>query len=207
MTPVVIVYNLNPEISTPNKLFHLFSMYGQIARIKVMRDRPDTAMIQYNSPVFAALAHHFLSGFPLAGRELQVQFSKNLEIKAGGNPQGPGQPEDTKRSAEYSTRDNRYTDQDVDKYLRSACRPTACLFFANVHTDTTEHELRNLFGAYGPIKQFQWKNPEPGRPASSKMGMIEMETAQDGAIALMHLHNYRQSDNRTMKVAFRKTGF
>lgn len=38
------------------QLFNLFSLYGIVLRIKILKERPDTALIQYSSPFYATIA-------------------------------------------------------------------------------------------------------------------------------------------------------
>lgn len=82
----VLVSNLNPDVSTvsgffqnilslsqliqlqiclfqridEDKLFNLFSIYGNIVRIKLLRNKPDHALIQMGDGFQAELAVHFL---------------------------------------------------------------------------------------------------------------------------------------------------
>ena len=43
-----------------DKLFNLFSIYGNIVRIKLLRNKPDHALIQMGDGFQAELAVHFL---------------------------------------------------------------------------------------------------------------------------------------------------
>lgn len=46
--------------SDEDKLFNLFSMYGNIVRIKLLRNKPDHALIEMEDGFQAELAVHFL---------------------------------------------------------------------------------------------------------------------------------------------------
>lgn len=76
-TCVVICYNLPAAEITVRKashdalfssfhflhqLFNLLSLYGVVIRIKLLRDKPDTALAQYSHPLYATLACHYLHG-------------------------------------------------------------------------------------------------------------------------------------------------
>lgn len=80
-TPVVICYNLSPTEITVQKLFNLFSLYGTVLRIKILREKTDTALIQFSDPLHASIAQSLLNNAPLDGRELQISFSKNHEVR------------------------------------------------------------------------------------------------------------------------------
>ncbi|GLT67451.1 hypothetical protein SLA2020_397610 [Shorea laevis] len=56
----VLVSNLNPDRIDEDKLFNLFSIYGNIVRIKLLRNKPDHALIQMGDGFQAELAVHFL---------------------------------------------------------------------------------------------------------------------------------------------------
>lgn len=43
-----------------DKLFNLFSLYGNIVRIKLLRNKPDHALVQMGDGFQAELAVHFL---------------------------------------------------------------------------------------------------------------------------------------------------
>ncbi|KAK7846400.1 polypyrimidine tract-binding protein like protein 3 [Quercus suber] len=56
----VLVSNLNPDRIDEDKLFNLFSLYGNIVRIKLLRNKPDHALIQMGDGLQAELAVNFL---------------------------------------------------------------------------------------------------------------------------------------------------
>jgi polypyrimidine tract-binding protein 2 len=49
-----------------DKLFNLFSVYGNIVRIKLLRNKPDHALIQMGDGLQAELAVNFLKVCPLS---------------------------------------------------------------------------------------------------------------------------------------------
>ncbi|KAK9283386.1 hypothetical protein L1049_011628 [Liquidambar formosana] len=58
----VLVSNLNSDRIDEDKLFNLFSIYGNIVRIKLLRNKPDRALVQMGDGFQAELAVHFLKG-------------------------------------------------------------------------------------------------------------------------------------------------
>ncbi|RZC55234.1 hypothetical protein C5167_042081 [Papaver somniferum] len=56
----VLVSNLNSDKIDEDKLFNLFSIYGNIIRIKLLRNKPDHALVQMGDGFQAELAVHFL---------------------------------------------------------------------------------------------------------------------------------------------------
>ncbi|KAL0428680.1 UNVERIFIED_CONTAM: Polypyrimidine tract-binding protein3 [Sesamum latifolium] len=81
----VLVSNLNPDRIDEDKLFNLFSIYGNIIRIKLLRNKPDHALVQMGDGFQAELAVHFLKGAMLFGKRLEVNFSKHPNITTGAD--------------------------------------------------------------------------------------------------------------------------
>ena len=55
-----------------DKLFNLFSIYGNIVRIKLLRNKPDHALVQMGDGFQAELAVHFLKVFQSFGTFILV---------------------------------------------------------------------------------------------------------------------------------------
>ena len=87
-TPVIIVSGFSPGSVTPDELFKLFGVYGNILRVKIMWRRQDTALIQYMHPMCANFAKLYLHGVPLAGKLLKVNNSSHfiVNIPQAGQP-------------------------------------------------------------------------------------------------------------------------
>ena len=46
---VLIVSNLNPEKINPDLLFKLFGVYGDVVRVKILYNKPDTGLVQFTN--------------------------------------------------------------------------------------------------------------------------------------------------------------
>ncbi|KAM3305867.1 hypothetical protein P3S67_012736 [Capsicum chacoense] len=57
---VLLVSDVDPDRIDEDKLFNLFSLYGNIVRIKILRNKPDHALVQMGDGFQAELAVHFL---------------------------------------------------------------------------------------------------------------------------------------------------
>ncbi|KFG99948.1 RNA recognition motif-containing protein [Toxoplasma gondii VAND] len=108
-TPVIIVYNLPANI-TVHMLFNLFSLYGSVLRVKILREKSDTALIQYSDPLYATIAHNYIQGANVLGQSLQVGFSKNMEVKLPppNSQKTEATAEEEKRTVAFSIKDQRY---------------------------------------------------------------------------------------------------
>jgi len=200
-TPVLICYNLTPTEISLDKLFNLFSLYGTVTRIKIMREKTDSALIQYSDAFYATLAYTCLQGAPMFGQEIQIRFSKNTEVKLPP-PSSNESHEDVKRTRAFQLKDQRYGGDDVEKYVKGACRPTTTVFIANIHEDVSQEEIIELFSTYGNVLKFQFRPPK--ERAKKKMAVLEMDSEATALTALCNLHNSLLHDSH-IKVAFSRT--
>eukprot|EP00923_Selenidium_pygospionis_P024047 GHVN01041772.1.p1 GENE.GHVN01041772.1~~GHVN01041772.1.p1 ORF type:complete len:547 (-),score=52.67 GHVN01041772.1:1855-3495(-) len=185
-TAVVIVYNIPHEHVTVEKLFNLFSLYGVVLRVKMMRDKPDTALIQFSHPDYAQLAKTNLHDCNLFGAKIQVNSSKMVDLKM---PPRANEDPGPRKTMEFSQRDQRYKADESERYQKSACRPTSTLFIANVHEDATEDDIRQLVnGAGGSITSFSMRPSKGG--ASKKICIIGVNSVDEAVKCICDLHNH-----------------
>ncbi|XP_026193575.1 polypyrimidine tract-binding protein homolog 3 [Cyclospora cayetanensis] len=205
-TPVVIVYNIPASVNI-QMLFNLFSLYGIVLRIKILKERPDTALIQYALPFYATIAQCLMMGAVCEGQALQVTLSRNKEVRlpssaatASGDSTGV---EDEKRTVAFNMKDQRYGGEDVEKYVKGACRPTKTVFVANVNEEAQAEDVAALFKQYGQVLKITFKKPK-NETSRTKLCIMEFESEERALSAVMHLHNF-EFMGRSLKVAFSKS--
>jgi hypothetical protein len=71
---VLLVNNVSEKL-TPDKLFVLFGVYGDVMRVKIMFNKRDTALIQFATPQQAQVAQQYLNHLPLYEKEILVTVS------------------------------------------------------------------------------------------------------------------------------------
>eukprot|EP01071_Lankesteria_metandrocarpae_P008742 Lankesteria_metandrocarpae@DN5040_c0_g1_i1.p1 len=199
-TPLVIVYHLSSEIVDVMQLFNLFSLYGPVLRIKILRDKRDTALVQYTEPHFATLAFTYLQGVPVYSEEsgIQICFSKNSEVIMP--MQRPGESGADCKTRSFFAKEQRYPSNEPEKYFRSACKPRCTLFVAGLPEDATESEVRAVFQSYGETTSFKFR--ESAEMAKKKAAHIEMANESQAVKALCNLHDQTIRDGHNIKVAF-----
>jgi hnRNP-L/PTB/hephaestus splicing factor len=180
-SPVVLVNKLNPELTTAETLFSLFGVYGNVMRVKVLYNKRDTAMVQFNTPGQAAAAVMYLNGAPLHGSQILVNPSKHQEIKM---------PRDTE-SESGLTQD--YTTSDRHRYKqgyntpKNLNAPSQVLHVANIHESSSVADIAALFQSAQPDSQ--------ALPVieffktSRKMAYVGMSSVEAAVGALISLHN------------------
>lgn len=196
-TPVLICYNIAKDYTDVHKLFNLFSVYGFVSRIKILREKPDCALIQYAGHLFASVAQECLQHSKIDGQVLEINFSKILDIRIA-----PQQKKiESYKAKSFSSYDQRYLVTDQAKYIRGACKPTRTLFISNVSEEVTEECMMNLFTKYGEIKKIKI---QPAREGKKHMTItVELSSEDAATMALMDLHNFYLKD-RFIKVSYTK---
>ncbi|CAH9127470.1 unnamed protein product [Cuscuta epithymum] len=135
----ILVSNLDSDRVDEDKLFNLFSIYGNIARIKLLRNKPDHALVQMGDGFQAELAVHFLKGGTLFGKRLEVNFSKHPNITTG--------PE----TRDYSNSNLNRFNRNAAKNYRYCCSPTKMIHLSTLPQDVTEEEIVEHLEEHGTI--------------------------------------------------------
>lgn len=184
--PVLICYNLDPVQSTAERIFNLFSLYGVVTKVKILREKPETALIQFSHPAYAQLARSALNEVAIFGRQIQLAFSKNADVKLP--MQKPTDAaEDLKRSHEFTVRDQRHKADEAEKFQKS-CPPTATIFVSNIQESVTKEEIAQLFGTVCQMNDMDLK---PSKNATKKqMSVIATNSTADAINCVAYLHNY-----------------
>lgn len=133
---------------TCDKLFNLFSFYGTVLRVKIVYNKRDTALIQYELPEQATAGINFLNGVEVYGKPLSVQLSRMLTVqmpKAGTE----NQDELTKDFSDSSLQRLKKNRGGVMPVQRSYCPPSDVLHIANINPSLEENTLRETFANYG----------------------------------------------------------
>ncbi|TQD69865.1 hypothetical protein C1H46_044602 [Malus baccata] len=167
----VLVSNLNPDKIDEDKLFNLFSIYGNIVRIKLLRNKPDHALVQMGDGFQAELAVHFLKGALLFGKRLEVNFSKHPNITQGAD------------THEYVNSNLNRFNRNAAKNYRYCCSPTKMIHLSSLPQEVTEEEIVSHLEEIGTIvstKLFEMNG--------KKQALVMFETEEQATEALVCKH-------------------
>ncbi|KAI5597369.1 hypothetical protein POPTR_002G066000v4 [Populus trichocarpa] len=167
----VLASNLNPDSIDEDKLFNLFSLYGNIVRIKLLRNKPDHALVQMGDGFQAELAVHFLKGAMLFGKRLEVNFSKHPNITQGAD------------THEYMNSNLNRFNRNAAKNYRYCCSPTKMIHLSTLPQDITEEEIGNLVEEHGTIV-----NTKLFEMNGKKQALVLFETEEEATEALVCKH-------------------
>ncbi|KAJ0973292.1 hypothetical protein J5N97_021251 [Dioscorea zingiberensis] len=180
----ILVSNLNPDKIDEDKLFNLFSMYGNIVRIKLLRNKPDHALIEMEDGFQAELAVHFLKGAMLFGKRLEVNFSKYPNITPAPD------------AHEYSGSTlNRFNRNAVKNY-RYCCSPTKMIHVSTLPQDISEEEIETHLEEHGTIV-----NSKLFEVNGKKQALILFEDEEQATEALVCKHA-SSIDNCIIRISF-----
>ncbi|XP_042494757.1 polypyrimidine tract-binding protein homolog 3-like isoform X2 [Macadamia integrifolia] len=167
----ILVSNLNTDRIDEDKLFNLFSIYGNIVRIKFLRNKPDHALVQMGDGFQAELAVHFLKGAMLFGKRLEVNFSKHANITSAPD------------THEYVNSNLNRFNRNAAKNYRYCCSPTKMIHLSTIPQDITEDEIISHLEEHGNIV-----NTKLFEGNGKKQALVLFETEEQATEALVCKH-------------------
>ncbi|XP_054042664.1 polypyrimidine tract-binding protein 3 isoform X2 [Rissa tridactyla] len=189
---VLLVSNLNSEAITPDGLFILFGVYGDVHRVKIMFKKKENALVQMADANQAQLAINYLNGQRLYGRVLRTTFSKHRTVQLPSEGQ-----EGQELTKDYSNSPLHRFKNPGSKSYQNIFPPCDTLHLANIPPSVTVDYLKNLFASAGStVKAFRFL------PKDSKMALIRLACVEEALHALIELHNYDLGDNHHLRVSF-----
>ncbi|XP_057971814.1 polypyrimidine tract-binding protein homolog 3-like [Malania oleifera] len=167
----VLVSNLNPDKIDEDKLFNLFSLYGNIVRIKLLHSKPDHALVQMLDGFQAELAVHFLKGAMLFGKRLEVNFSKYPNITPATD------------THDYLNSNLNRFNRNAAKNYRYCCSPTKMIHLSTLPQDITEEDIVVHLEEHGAIV-----NTKVFETNGKKQALVLFETEEQATEALVCKH-------------------
>jgi len=180
---VLIVNKLNEEHTTPQVLFTLFGVYGDVLRVKILFNKRDTALVEFVNEAQARLGKQNLNRCPLFGQLIQVNVSKHSQIQMPREEEGKELTKDFSKSNEHRFKNKQFVTQ------RHVYPPSQVLHVANIDPSVSEEDLTKLFAAYQP------EAPQPPLvqffTTNRSMAYVGMNSIDEAVRALVALHNYK----------------
>ncbi|XP_044157179.1 polypyrimidine tract-binding protein 2 [Bufo gargarizans] len=191
---VLLVSNLNEEMVSPQSLFTLFGVYGDVQRVKILYNKKDSALIQMADGNQSQLAMSHLNGQKMYGKIIRVTLSKHQTVqlpREGLDDQG--------LTKDFGNSQLHRFKKPGSKNFQNIFPPSATLHLSNIPQTITEDDLRTLFtNTGGTVKAFKFFQDH-------KMALLQMSTVEEAIQALIDLHNYNIGDNHHLRVSFSKS--
>uniref|UniRef100_A0A8C8LXE1 Polypyrimidine tract-binding protein 1 n=1 Tax=Oncorhynchus tshawytscha TaxID=74940 RepID=A0A8C8LXE1_ONCTS len=192
---VMLVSNLNPERVTPQCLFILFGVYGDVMRVKILFNKKENALIQMSDGTQAQLAMSHLNGQRLHGKALRVTLSKhtNVQLPREGH-------EDQGLTKDYSNSPLHRFKKPGSKNYSNIFPPSATLHLSNIPPSVVEDDLKMLFASSGAmVKAFKFFQKD------RKMALVQMSSVEEAIESLIEFHNHDLGENHHLRVSFSKS--
>merc|ERR1712130_32467 len=190
---VVLVNKLVPDKVNPDILFTLFGVYGDVVKVKILYNKRDTALLQYQNHQQCQYAVEHLNHCNLFGQQIVVQHARMPEVNV---------PRDFNADEIQLTKD--YSNSPLHRFRRknfinpkNVNSPSQVLHVANLYDGATEQELQALFRSQQqsePIVEFF--------KSSRKMAYVCMASISDAIHALINLHGCKELGGYPLRVSF-----
>jgi len=204
---VLMVYNVDDKAFTPDRLFNLFCLYGNVLKIKCLGTKKGVAMVQMQDGMMADTAKSLLNGTTLFGQQLQISFSRHPYIldsrtTSAEEPEAPN----TMCKDYTSSPLNRFKNLNMTRHVY---RPAQNLYFNNIPSDFTEENMLAVFqNLHAPlpstVKFFNKKEPVAKDDRNNtREGLIEFADTATATTALAIANNTKVA-HITLRLAFSK---
>ncbi|XP_056599063.1 polypyrimidine tract-binding protein 1a isoform X2 [Triplophysa dalaica] len=192
---VLLVSNLNPESVTPQCLFILFGVYGDVMRVKILFNKKENALVQMSDGTQAQLAMSHLSGQKLYGKALRVTLSKHTTVQLPREGH-----EDQGLTKDYGNSPLHRFKKPGSKNYSNIFPPSSTLHLSNIPPSVTEDDLRGLFLSSGSVvKAFKFFQKD------RKMALIQLGSVEEAIESLIKFHNHNLGENNHLRVSFSKS--
>ncbi|XP_078488599.1 polypyrimidine tract-binding protein 3-like isoform X1 [Ciona intestinalis] len=192
-TSVLHVSNLNEEMITPQVLFILFGVYGDVNRVKIMYQKKSNALVQMNDHQQAQTVIKYLHGVKLYDRPLQIMMSRHNQVQMPREGQ-----EMAKLTQDYSNSPLHRFKKPGSKNFQNIFAPSEVLHLSNIPNDTEENFLRSKFEEVGVVVGFKFFVKD------RRMALIQMSSLEEAILCLVNLHNLKLGESNHLRVSFSK---
>jgi len=193
---VLLVSNVPKELNQTTFLFHLFSLYGDVERVKIPRRKTTCAMVEFTTASFDAIARDFLDTTPLTGENIAVTFSRFERVSM---PAEFGFDNDD-LTADFSSVQfqpcKRFATEELKKLnMKKIVKPTSKLHVGNIPVGKSPNDIMKMFEDYGftvldcigvPIRMTK-KALESANAAPRMFCYLEMGSLGDAILGVAQL--------------------
>lgn len=193
---ILIASGFDEDVS-PYKIFRLFSLYGNVTKVKIMFKKRDTALIQYMDSYQAKLAKLYLNGCMFGSGQIKVNTSKSQYIimpKKGANVDS----EECMLAQDFShSKEHRYKIAG-SRNFQNIAPPSKVLHLSNLPKEVEEEKLMLLFSSVAEFEKIKFF--EVG---GKTMAHAEFDSISSAIEIIIAFHNYN-IDGRYLKLSFSK---
>lgn len=196
---VMMVYGLDSSTANTDKLFNLFCLYGNVVRIKFLKTKEGTAMVQMGDAIAVERSIQHLNNIPIGndGSKIQIAFSKQNYLSESTNPYTL--PDNSISFKDYSaSKNNRFLSLTQASKNRIQ-PPSKILHFFNTPPGMSEDQLLQAFTSKdchpAQVRMFPLKSER------SSSGLVEFPSVSLAVAAIMKC-NHSAIDHKGTKFPF-----
>lgn len=179
---VMMVYGLDPQTANADRLFNLVCLYGNVVRIKFLKTKEGTAMVQMGDTLSVERCVQNLNNVSVGDHALTLAFSKQPYLSEVMNPYPL--PDKSPSFKDYvGNKNNRFlTAASVHKNRIQP--PSKIIHFFNTPPDVSEEQLLAVFKDYGVAPPHQISK-FPLKSDRSSSGLMEFSNISHSVMAIM----------------------
>ncbi|XP_058459141.1 heterogeneous nuclear ribonucleoprotein L isoform X3 [Malaya genurostris] len=196
---VMMVYGLDNNTANTDKLFNLFCLYGNVVRIKFLKTKEGTAMVQMGDAIAVERSIQHLNNIPIGndGSKIQIAFSKQNYLSESTNPYTL--PDNSISFKDYSaSKNNRFLSLTQASKNRIQ-PPSKIIHFFNTPPGMPEEQLLAAFTSKdchpSQVRMFPLKSER------SSSGLVEFPSVALAVNAIMRC-NHSAMDHKGTKFPF-----
>ena len=185
---VLLVSNIPLEIAKPKPLFYLFSMYGDIPKIKILPRKLNAALIEFSTATMACIARNNLDQVEVMDKKLFVSFSKYHEIQQFEDSEANFIVDFT--APEYKLVQRFSKKELIPINLRKISKPMKCVHINNFNKGFTVSKAKALLAESGitavdivGIKKLKEKDVSPDTPSRAYI-FVDFKDISDATLCL-----------------------
>uniref|UniRef100_UPI00358FD985 heterogeneous nuclear ribonucleoprotein L-like n=1 Tax=Myxine glutinosa TaxID=7769 RepID=UPI00358FD985 len=200
---VLMVYGLDPDRINCDRLFNILCLYGNVEKIKFMKSKPGSAMVEMGESFAVDRAIMNLNQAEIFGKKINLCVSKQQAIVPG---QSYDLPDNTTSYKDFTdSRHNRFGSPDKAAKNRIQS-PTTLLHFYNAPTDITEEIFTQICVEHSVEPPSSFKT-FAGKSEKSSSGLVEWQDKNSAMEALALINHYSMKNTNgpypyTMKLCF-----
>eukprot|EP00092_Neocalanus_flemingeri_P031323 GFUD01034019.1.p1 GENE.GFUD01034019.1~~GFUD01034019.1.p1 ORF type:complete len:258 (-),score=75.84 GFUD01034019.1:148-921(-) len=209
---VLLISNVPQAICQPDLLYNLFSFYGDVERVKVLRNKNNCSLVEFSTATFACIAKDHLDQTCIRGEKLVVTFSRFDRVRMPEEIGLPGDVNTKDFSGPEYQKFRRYWSEELKKNnMRKIIIPTSTVHISGVQNGKSPNDVRRLFETFGldvvdcvgvEVKSKKKKDGvvQPLPPTTPKMFCyVQFATVDDGLVGLSQFGN-----SAGMRISFAK---
>merc|ERR1719350_901549 len=134
----------------PDLLYNLFSFYGDVERVKVLRKAGTCALVEFTTATMAAIARDHLDGVEVRGVALAVSFSRFDRVRLPAEAGFPADNMTKDFSGPEYQKFRRFWSEELKKgNMKKIMKPTETIHISGIQAGKSPNDVMRAFKGAG----------------------------------------------------------